>query len=63
MFGIFLGQLTYVWLMMHRFRLEFASAALEAKGLDLALEERRAEARADGGVAPPAPPVSSGGPR
>lgn len=60
MFGIVLGQLTYVWLMMHRFRLEFAAAALEAKGLDLALEERRAEARADGATVPP---VSSGGAR
>lgn len=53
MFGIVLGQLTYVWLMMHRFRLEFAAAALEAKGLEGALEERRAEALADGAVAPP----------
>lgn len=54
MFGMVLALLIYVWLMMHRFRLEFAQAALEARGLDQALEERRAEARADGGVVPAA---------
>lgn len=56
LFGMVLGLLLYVWLMIHRFRLEFAQAALEAKGLDAALEERRAEARADGGVVPPLGP-------
>ena len=49
-YGMVLGLLLYVWLMMHRFRLEFAQAALEAKGLDHALAERRAEAAADGAV-------------
>jgi heme exporter protein C len=47
-YGMVLGLLVFVWLMMHRFRLEYAQLQLEAKGLDLALEERRAEARADG---------------
>ncbi|WP_426573685.1 cytochrome c biogenesis protein CcsA [Aquihabitans sp. McL0605] len=46
-YGMILGLLLYAWLLLHRFRLEFASQALEAKGLDLALEERRAEGRAD----------------
>lgn len=53
MFGMVVAMMLYVWLMMHRFRLAFADAALEAKGLDLALAERRAEARADGGAVPP----------
>jgi heme exporter protein C len=53
MFGMIVALMLYVWLMMHRFRLAFAEAALEAKGLDLALAERRAEARADGGSVPP----------
>jgi heme exporter protein C len=48
MFGMIVALMLYVWLMMHRFRLAFAEAALEAKGLDLALAERRAEAQADG---------------
>jgi len=59
MFGMVVALLLYVWLMMHRFRLAFAEAALEAKGLDLALAERRAEARADGGSVPPS--VTTGG--
>jgi heme exporter protein C len=59
MFGMVVAMLLYVWLMMHRFRLAFAEAALEAKGLDLALAERRAEARADGGSLPPS--VEAGG--
>ena len=53
MFGMVVFLMLYVWLMMHRFRLEFAQAALESKGLDVALAERRAEARADGGSVPP----------
>lgn len=46
MFGMVLSLLIYVWLMMHRFRLEFAMAAVESRGLDAALAERRAEAQA-----------------
>ena len=53
MFGMVVALLLYVWLMMHRFRLEFAEAALESRSLDAALAERRAEARADGGSVPP----------
>jgi heme exporter protein C len=45
--GMILAMLLYAWLLLHRFRLEFASQALEAKGLDYALQERRAEGRAD----------------
>jgi heme exporter protein C len=48
MFGMVLGLLLYVWLMIHRFRVEFAEAAVEARSLDVALAERRAEAQADG---------------
>lgn len=47
MFGMLLGIAVYVWLMIHRFRLQYATAALESKGLDVALAERRAEAGAD----------------
>ena len=53
MFGMVLGVAIYVWLMIHRFRLQYAEDALESKGLDVALAERRAEARADGGPAAP----------
>ncbi|MGI8756550.1 MAG: cytochrome c biogenesis protein CcsA [Acidimicrobiales bacterium] len=49
MVGMVLAVAVYVWLMIHRFRLQYAEDALEAKGLDVALAERRAEARADGG--------------
>lgn len=51
MLGMVVAMLLYVWLMIHRFRLEHAMQVLEAKGLDAAIEERRAEARADGAVA------------
>ena len=44
MFGMLLGIAVYVWLMIHRFRMQYAAAHLEARGLDLALAERRAEA-------------------
>ena len=47
LFGLLVGVGIYVWLMMHRFRLEYAEAKLESKGLDAALAERRAEAAAD----------------
>ncbi|HRW37323.1 MAG TPA: cytochrome c biogenesis protein CcsA [Aquihabitans sp.] len=50
LFGIVLGVLVYAWLMLHRFRMQWAEAQVEAKGLDVALAERRAEARADGGL-------------
>ena len=46
-YGMILAVLLYAWLLLHRFRLEFAAQALEAKGLDYALQERRAEGRAD----------------
>jgi heme exporter protein C len=47
MLGLLVGIALYVWLMIHRFRLQYAEAQLEAKGLDVALAERRAEAAAD----------------
>ena len=47
LFGMLVGVGIYVWLMMHRFRLEYAESKLESKGLDVALAERRAEAVAD----------------
>ncbi len=48
LFGMLLAVLLYVWMMMHRFRLQYAEAKLEERGLDVALAERRAEAEADG---------------
>lgn len=53
LFGMVVVQALYVWLMMHRFRLQYAEAKLESLGLDVALAERRAEAVADT-TAPPA---------
>ena len=53
LFGMVVGLMVYVWLMIHRFRLEYAQNALDAKGLDLALAERRAEAEADGATNQP----------
>ncbi len=50
MTGMVLAIAVYVWLMIHRFRLQYAEDALEAKGLDVALAERRAEAAADAHV-------------
>lgn len=47
MFGMVLAVALYGWLMIHRFRLHYAAARLEASGLDRALAERRAEARPD----------------
>lgn len=44
MFGMVLGMLLYVWLMIHRFRVEYAMGRVEARGLEDALAERRAEA-------------------
>ncbi|MGI8710953.1 MAG: cytochrome c biogenesis protein CcsA [Acidimicrobiales bacterium] len=52
MAGMVLALAVYVWLMSHRFRLQYAEDALESKGLDVALAERRAEARADGARPP-----------
>ena len=46
MFGMVVATAVYAWLMIHRFRLQYAENQLEAKGLDLALTERRAEAAA-----------------
>lgn len=46
MFGMVLGVAVYGWLMIHRFRLQYAVAKIESKGLDVALAERRAEAQA-----------------
>lgn len=51
MFGIVVAVAVYAWLMIHRFRLQYAEARLEARSLDLALTERRAEAAA-GSLAP-----------
>ena len=52
MVGMVLALCVYGWLMVHRFRLQHAEVILESKGLDVALAERRAEARADGSVPP-----------
>jgi heme exporter protein C len=47
LFGIVVVVGLYVWLMIHRFRVQYAMARLESRGLDAALAERRAEAVAD----------------
>lgn len=52
MFGMFVAMAVYTWLMIHRFRLQFAENRLEARGLDVALTERRAEAAAGSLAAP-----------
>ena len=49
LFSLFVGvvsfTLLYVWLMMHRTRAMAMEDLLEDRGLDVALEARRAEAR------------------
>lgn len=59
MVGMVLVTGVYAWLLMHRFRLQYAEAQLESSGLELALAERRAEASADG-AAPAAEPTDAG---
>ena len=44
--GMVVFLVVYVWLMIHRFRLQYVQARLDDRGLDVALEERRAEASA-----------------
>ncbi len=48
LFSLFVGvvafTLVYVWLMIHRTRIMVMEDALDDHGLDLAIEERRAEA-------------------
>jgi len=44
MLGIVVGALTFVWLMIHRFRLAHLEEQVEDRGLDAALDARRAEA-------------------
>lgn len=51
-FGMVLSVALFVWLMIHRFRLHYAAARLEAVGFDRALAERRAEGRSGGTVTP-----------
>ena len=42
--GVVAFTLVYVWLMVHKTRIARMEDALDDHGLDLALEERRAEA-------------------
>ena len=42
--GFFAMTLVYAWLLLHRYRVEALEERLEAEGLDVAIEERRAEA-------------------
>ena len=48
LFSLFVGvvafTLVYLWLMVHKTRIAIMEDALDDHGLDLALEERRAEA-------------------
>ncbi len=52
MFGMLVATAVFAWLLVHRFRLQFAEQRLESKNLDLALTERRAEAAAGSIPAP-----------
>ena len=66
LFGMVVVLGVYLWLMVHRFRLAFVEARLEARGLDQAIAERRAEAAAEQHPAAPDPaghptaPVTAG---
>ena len=62
MFGMIVVSAIYGWLLIHRFRLKFVESRLEAKGLDVAIAERRAEAVATG-PAETAPLATSKGSR
>ena len=42
--GLIAFNLVYIWLMMHKMRVMMMEDALDDHGLELALEERRAEA-------------------
>lgn len=50
MYGMAVMVAVYGWVMMHRFRLAYAEAQLESKGLDQAIAERRAEAETSVGA-------------
>ena len=58
MVGMVLFLAVYAWLMVHRFRLQYAEDRLEERWLDVAIAERRAEAAADG--ATPSEPTLEG---
>ncbi len=51
LFSVFLGMVTFTaiiaWLLVHRFRLAYMEQQLLTGGIDVALEERRAEAEGD----------------
>lgn len=49
MLGIVVFSLLFAWLLIHRFRLGWLEERADARGLDEALDERRAEAVAAGG--------------
>lgn len=53
--GFVAMSLTYAWLLVHRYRVELLEERLESEGLELALEQRRAEAGA--GPEPAGDPV------
>ena len=51
MLGIVVFGLVFAWLLIHRFRLAWLEERVQARGLDDALTERRAEAGISGGIA------------
>ena len=59
LFGMVLVLAVFVWLMMHRFRVQYLAGPGRGQGLDVALAERRAEAAADGPGATGTPSVPS----
>ncbi len=61
MVGLVVFALITWWLMVHRFRLSWMEARLEERGLDLALDERRAEGQGSVADAAPRTPAPSAG--
>jgi heme exporter protein C len=55
MLGVVVGVVTFAWLAIHRFRLAHLEELVECRGLDVALEARRAEA--DRSPPPGEPPL------
>lgn len=58
MLGIVVFATLYLWLLVHRFRVEFLREQLAEGGLDAAIAERRAEAGLHGGAHPAGAPPS-----
>jgi heme exporter protein C len=62
LFAFFVGMVVmlvvYLWLLIHRFRVEYLIEQVEQHGLEAAIAERRAEAAAEGGTETETEPVA-----